>query len=270
MGGSGIFHKRLLCLIATLAVVVPAALADEPTGFVRHYTWHNSETGEGVPGLFAFESATAGTVSRLYVQAPSGQRLVLGVFLDPISGHWHNTIMDDETGVVIELDKDIGVTASSLREFFAKTHDLTSDSVTAEHATISRGSASAKVTIPVLPGWPRGHCRDAVNDIDNGVRDRLVKGLSPGFKRSLRFAEAFVGGDSPTGEGGEFLCVVNILAELTKGNERIDIGHWTQEVDQPHKDLTAADTAFLGRFRSVTDKRKPLSGHHVEEEARKK
>ncbi len=255
--------KRLSLFCCAIFMVAALAGSDGPVGFVRHYTWRNAATGEEAQGLLAFESTAAGTVHRLYVQAPPGNHVILGVFLDPISGHWHNTVTDDETGIVIEVDKDIGVRADSLQEFFAKSHELTSDKVTAENAVIRRGSVNVQLTIPVLPGWPVGHCRDAVGDIDNKKRDEFTRGLSAAFKRSLLFADSAFGHDSPDG-AGMFHCVVNILAELTRltsKGARTDVGQWAEEVSQPQKaGLTAADQAFLGQFRTVTDKHQPLLG----------
>jgi len=128
----------LVILLAAFAVPSHIAqAANDPGDRSEPYKEHKSDNtathqeiawigpgGEKGVGLFLFRAAEFGFTERLFIKTPEGQHLILQRTLRSGSGLDRSRLIDDQTGWWLEVTKDYGFTATSLRKFFSIAEDL--------------------------------------------------------------------------------------------------------------------------------------------------
>lgn len=255
-------------LLASLAIPAQAATA----GFHQSYRWVD-EAGELIgQGLMVREHDERGSVKRVLVQPPGGDRLIFNITYSARSGCIQVRVADDESGWWSELLLEMGTIANDYPSFLEQLLELGDRQPSVESVTFT-ASGGARVELAGAPAFEslnrelpsllaaRGACAVGLDGAPAHL-GRTLGSLAPDSSAgpAERLAEY-----SARKLGFEAALLVDTLNSCLDREEGAAQPAWRVVEGPPRPGIEISDPsvrAFVEGFRSI-EGASPLSGHRA-------
>lgn len=242
------------------------------SGYSERVVWQRADAADAAEGLFLLAADNRGMVSRLLVETPGGNRIILTKAIDAINGLERVSWRDDETGWWLEVTKNLGFQSSDLHEFFATVHDQLRADAGKMIGVRLRTRGSIDLTRDVRVG-DQTETHAAIVDVlrREGLADKLAVEVPTRMTEAVRFLDSaiqvpgIVGPGEDTPHGYDMRSVVDVLAAVIPKRRTAvsyDGNRWTERTEDRQRGLViSTDTAvkFTKRFRAIAKPEEPLA-----------